>query len=158
MESLVSKQSEDAERVWFRWLRVQTRMQDVVADRLRALGLSVPQCDVLTTLTEREGISQQVLAERLYVTKGNISGLISRLEAAGLVERRSIAGDRRSYAVFLTPQGRGLADAGIAVQRAFVAETLGRLPEAQVAALENILISMRDMIRAFEDDPVRPAR
>ena len=57
--------SEHAERVWFRWLRLQSRMESMVAERLKSLGLSVPQCDVLTTLTEREGISQQELAERL---------------------------------------------------------------------------------------------
>ena len=76
-------------RVWFRLIRLQSRVQSTVADQLRAIDLSVPQCDVLTTLTEAEGISQQELAQRLYVTKGNISGLLDRLERAGLVERRS---------------------------------------------------------------------
>ena len=102
-------------RVWFRFLRLESRIQSAVAERLRAIGLSVPQCDVLTTLTEAEGISQQELAQRLYVTKGNISGLLDRLERAGLVERRSTAADRRQYAIYLTPEGRaaaGQADAG----------------------------------------------
>ena len=56
-------------------------MNVAVAGRLREIGLSVPQCDVLTTLTEAEGVSQQELAKRLYVTKGNISGLLDRLDA-----------------------------------------------------------------------------
>ena len=72
----------------------------------------MPQCDVLTTLTEKEGVSQQELAERLYVTKGNISGLLDRLEAAGLVERRAIAADRRQYAIYLTEAGRAVAREG----------------------------------------------
>ena len=53
-----------------------------------------------------EGMSQQALAERLYVTKGNISGLIDRLVAAGLVERRPIVADKRQYALYLTAAGR----------------------------------------------------
>ena len=69
-------------RVWFRFLRLESRIQSTVAEQLRAIDLSVPQCDVLTTLTEAEGISQQELAQRLYVTKGNISGLLDRLERA----------------------------------------------------------------------------
>src|ERR1700684_3502558 len=92
----------DATRVWFRLLRLESRINAELGSRLRSLGLSPPQCDVLTTLTEREGVSQQELAERLYVTKGNISGLIDRLVAGGLVERRTIAGDRRSHAIYLT--------------------------------------------------------
>ena len=75
---------------------------------------------MLTTLTEREGLSQQELAARLYVTKGNISGLIDRLVANGLVERRALAGDRRSHAIHLTPAGRELAKRGIEAQKDFV--------------------------------------
>ena len=137
----------DAARVWFRLLRLQTRINLAITERVRELGLSVPQCDVLTTLTEREGVSQQELAERLYVTKGNISGLIDRLEAADLVERRSIAGDKRSHAIYLTANGRVLAERGIAVQRKFVAETLGRLPADELAALDKLLVTTRDLIR-----------
>ncbi|HUO54497.1 MAG TPA: MarR family transcriptional regulator, partial [Rhodoblastus sp.] len=103
----------DALRVWFRLIRLHTRSRLAIANRLRAFDLSVPQCDVLSTLTEREGLSQQELAARLYVTKGNISGLIDRLVANGLVERRSLAGDRRSHAIHLTPTGRELARRGI---------------------------------------------
>src|ERR1700684_4715432 len=89
-----------AVRVWFRFLRLKSRLQFAVSERLREIGLSVPQCDVLTTLTEAEGVSQQDLAKRLYVTKGNISGLIDRLVAAGLVERRANAAHKRPHAIF----------------------------------------------------------
>jgi DNA-binding MarR family transcriptional regulator len=142
--------SEHAQRVWFRWLRLQNRMEGLVAVRLKTIGLSIPQCDVLTTLTEREGISQQELAERLYVTKGNISGLIDRLAAAGHVERRSIAGDRRSHAIYLTPSGRKLADQGIALQQDFVSRTIGQLSEQQIADFEALLIATREQLRGAQ--------
>src|SRR5438270_4021822 len=100
----------DATRVWFRLLRLESRINTALGSRLRALGLTAPQCDVLTTLTEREGVTQQELAERLYVTKGNISGLIDRLVAGGSFERRAIAGDRRSHATYLTQGGRHRAE------------------------------------------------
>ena len=116
----------EAVRVWFRLLRLETRIRLALAARLKTIGLSVPQCDVLTTLTEREGVSQQDLAESLYVTKGNISGLIDRLVEAGHVERRAIAHDKRSHAIFLTDQGRATAQAGFALQEAFVHATFGQ--------------------------------
>jgi DNA-binding MarR family transcriptional regulator len=137
----------DAVRIWFRLLRLQTRINLSITALVREIGLSVPQCDVLTTLTEREGISQQDLAARLYVTKGNISGLIDRLEAAKLVERRSIEGDRRSHAIFLTPQGRTLAEQGIEVQRRFVIDTLGRMSAEDLKQLESLIVTTRDLIR-----------
>lgn len=146
----------NAERVWFRLLRLQTRLEAAISMRLKRLNLSVPQCDVLTTLTEREGVRQQELARRLYVTKGNISGLLDRLAASGLVERRSIPGDRRSHAIFLTPAGRSLAQNAIAVQSEFVAETLGRLPASDLAQFEELLIAARDLLRTTANPPIPP--
>jgi DNA-binding MarR family transcriptional regulator len=140
----------EPDRVWFRFLRLHARLLGQMTQRIRALGLSIPQFDLLSTLTEREGISQSELAERLYVTKGNVSGLVDRLVQAGLVERRAIAGDRRSYAMHLTPEGRRLAEAGIAAQRDFVAQTLGKLRNDDLAELDRLVVAWREVARAVE--------
>ncbi|MDJ1157732.1 MarR family transcriptional regulator [Chelatococcus sp. SYSU_G07232] len=145
-------------RVWFRFIRMERRLFAAIGLRLREIGLSIPQFDLLSTLTEREGISQQELAERLYVTKGNVSGLVDRLVAGDLVERRALAGDRRSHALFLTPKGRALAEEGIAIQRAYVTETLGRLPDRDLEELERIILAWRDILRAQDAAPKPAAR
>lgn len=136
-------------RVWFRFVRLETRMNTAITERLRDIGLSVPQCDVLTTLTEAEGVNQQDLAKRLYVTKGNISGLLDRLETAGLVERRSMAADRRQYEIYLTPAGRTAAEKAIALQHALIRATLGRMPQSDLSTLEGLLVSIRDLMREY---------
>ncbi|NBJ11404.1 MarR family winged helix-turn-helix transcriptional regulator [Microvirga arsenatis] len=146
-----STETVDPLRIWFRFIRLNRRATNAVAGELRALGLSIPQFDLLSTLTEREGLSQQELAERLYVTKGNVSGLLDRMVEAGLVERRSIPGDRRSNALYLTDKGRALADQGISAQRAYVMRTLGTLPAQDLAELERIVLAWRDRARAEED-------
>jgi len=140
----------EPDRVWFRFMRLHQRMLGQMTGRIRELGLSIPQFDLLSTLTEREGISQSELAERLYVTKGNVSGLVDRLVQAGLVERRAIAGDRRSYAMHLTAEGRRLAEAGMTAQRDFVASTLGKLPADDLAELDRLVLAWRDLARAVD--------
>ena len=147
-----SAQPADPLRVWFRFIRLNRRVSAAVAAELRALGLSIPQFDVLSTLTEREGLTQQELAERLYVTKGNVSGLVDRLVGAGLVERRASPGDRRSHALHLTRAGRRLAERGIAAQAAYVKATLGRLPAPDLAALERLVLAWRDKARERDSD------
>jgi MarR family transcriptional regulator, organic hydroperoxide resistance regulator len=137
-------------RIWFRLIRLEARMQAAVGERLREIGVSIPQCDVLTTLTEKEGVSQQELAKRLYVTKGNISGLIDRLAEAGLVERRSAAVDRRQHAIYLTEAGRQMAERAIAVQHRWIASTLGKMTDADLEALETQLVALRDLVRERE--------
>jgi len=146
----------DPLRIWFRIIRLNRRATNAVAAELKALGLSIPQFDLLSTLTEREGSSQQELAERLYVTKGNVSGLLDRMVEAGLVERRAIPGDRRSNALYLTPKGRDLANQGMAAQRSYVMRTLGTLPPQDLVEMERIVLAWRDRARADED--ASPAR
>lgn len=134
-------------RVWFRFLRLHQRLQALGAQTLRPIGLSIPQFDVLSNLTEREGMSQSELAQRLFVTKGNVSGLIDRLVEAGYVERRAAPGDRRSHALFLTDAGRAAAERGLALQIAYIGVTLGKLPPADIDTLYRLLANWRDEVR-----------
>ena len=151
-------QAVDPLRLWFRFIRLHRRALNTIATELKALGLSVPQFDLLSTLTEQEGLSQQELAERLYVTKGNVSGLLDRMVEAGLVERRAIPGDRRSNALYLTGKGRDLAEKGIAAQKAYVQGTLGALPQEDLADLERIVLAWRERARAAEEETLTRLR
>lgn len=135
------------ERVYFRLIRLNRRLFSEMGQTLKATGLSIPQFDVLSTLTEAEGLSQSDLAARLYVTKGNVSGLIDRLVEAGLVERRNAPDDRRSNAVFLTLKGRKLAEEGITLQKAFVTDTIGTIAQGELDRLDCLLIQWRDAVR-----------
>ncbi|MEV5407191.1 hypothetical protein AB0L20_32275 [Streptomyces albidoflavus] len=71
---------------------------------------------------------------------------------AGLVERRSIPGDRRSNALFLTAKGRHLAERGIETQRAYVAQTLGTMEMRDLAELERLVLAWREKARAVEEE------
>ena len=136
-------------RVWFRVIRLMAQAQMEVGARLKFVGLSIPQFDVLSTLTEQEGLSQRALADRLYVTKGNVSGLLDRLEQAGLVERRDTPGDKRSHGVHLTEKGRAAALKGLEIQNAFIAETLGTLKDSDLAELNRLTKNWRDIVRSL---------
>jgi DNA-binding MarR family transcriptional regulator len=149
--NLVAKGAEpDAFRVWLRFLRLDQRLRLLMGRCLREIGLSIPQFDVLSALSEGAGITQRQLAQQLFVTKGNVSGLIDRLVEAKLVERRRGAQDRRSHALFLTAEGKRIATAGFATQKAFVDGTLGQLPQDQLARLHELLGRWRDAARDAE--------
>jgi MarR family transcriptional regulator, organic hydroperoxide resistance regulator len=148
--SLTSKPATEAsspDRVYFRFIRLQQRVFGEMTQTLKPLGLSIPQFDVLSTLTEQEGLSQSDLAARLYVTKGNVSGLIDRLVEAGYVERHAAPADKRSHSLRLTETGRAKALEGIRLQRAFVAETLGKLAASDLKCLDGAITAWRESIK-----------
>src|SRR5437764_12244802 len=71
--------------------------------------LSPSQFNILNLLCGRPGgCTQSELSRSLIMHRSNVTGLVDRLEARGLVQRRDSAKDRRAYRVILTGAGRKL--------------------------------------------------
>src|ERR1700741_5114123 len=78
-----------------------------VEAKLSAIGLSGAKFAALAALSEAaESLALSQLAERLSCVKSNITQLVDRLEADGLVARESDARDRRTRLAALTAAGR----------------------------------------------------
>jgi DNA-binding MarR family transcriptional regulator len=86
-----------------------SRLRRSLIDRfLKPLNVTRSQWWVLAFLSRRDGMSQVSLAEELDLGKVALGGLIDRLEANGIVERRPDPIDRRVKRVFLTKSGGNL--------------------------------------------------
>jgi DNA-binding MarR family transcriptional regulator len=59
----------------------------------------------LDVISEEGGVRVGELAERIGIDETTATRLVDRLEAAGVAERRSAAGDRRVIVVGLSPAG-----------------------------------------------------
>jgi MarR family transcriptional regulator, transcriptional regulator for hemolysin len=70
--------------------------------RARELGTTRAQWAVLSRLQRCEGVKQSELAEALDLAPITLGRLIDKLTAAGLVERRDDATDRRANRLYLT--------------------------------------------------------
>jgi MarR family transcriptional regulator, organic hydroperoxide resistance regulator len=66
------------------------------------------QCGVLNCLYKEDGLGLKALCDRLAVNASTMTGVVDRLEAKGIVERRLDPTDRRALAVFLTQKGKDL--------------------------------------------------
>jgi DNA-binding MarR family transcriptional regulator len=76
------------------------------ADRLSVLDLTPSHAGVLRLIHASEGLSQQALGDALGMVPSRLVVLIDELERRGLVQRRDDPTDRRSYALYVTHQGR----------------------------------------------------
>lgn len=92
----------------FAYLLVQlgSHLARQFGERLAPLGLEPRHAAMLTRLAAHEGLSQQALGELTGLNPTRMVFLVDELEQRGLVERRRNTTDRRSYALYLTPQGR----------------------------------------------------
>jgi DNA-binding MarR family transcriptional regulator len=121
---------------WLRLMRIHQRVNNASARRLRPLGLSLGQFDVLAHLGNRPPTAQQSLARSLLVTKGNISQLLERLEDARWV-RRCIEG--RTKRLTLTRSGMRLRTRAVPVQEELVQECFACLSRQELATLTRLL-------------------
>jgi DNA-binding MarR family transcriptional regulator len=67
--------------------------------------LSMPQVMALRSLEPDTPAPMRWLAERLMCDNSNVTGIVDRLEARGLVERAAASHDRRVKHLVLTPEG-----------------------------------------------------
>ena len=80
----------------------QMLVQRGLLERLKETGLTIGQPKVLDYLKEHDGSNQKEIARACFLEAGSLTSILNRMEEKGLVERRMLNGNRRSFHVFLT--------------------------------------------------------
>lgn len=138
-------------KIWLQVVRAYQKTGRRLSERLRELELSTAQLDVLANLHRRpEGLTQTELGNKLLSTRGNVTGLVERLLARGLVERCVNPDDARSKKVSLTAEGRVVAGQACALYSAFVAEMMSVLSVDDRASLADIMARVEAQLDAMD--------
>ncbi len=138
-----------AEDTWFhswrgvlftsaRVLRISDR------DMLEHDGFPLTWFDVLSRLADAApvGLRMQELEELALFTRSGLTRIVDRIEAAGLVRREPVPGDRRGVRVVLTKDGTQRYTAAMARHREVIEREFGRrLTPAQHRAVADALWS-----------------
>ena len=136
-------------RTWLYLARVIYKIERRLGAQLEQYDLTPAQFDVLAQLQRTPPLLQQQLADRLLVTKGNVVGLLNRMEQAGLVKRQPHPEDGRAHLVSLTERGARLAAQVVPEHEALVAECLGVLTPEDRRSLHDVV---RRLNRALGPD------
>ncbi len=88
---------------------------------VQRLGVTGPQLIVLQELSRSGAVPVGSLARAVSLSHATVTGIVTRLERGGLVERRADEEDRRRVLVDLTPKGETLlATAPLPIQQSFI--------------------------------------
>ncbi len=114
---------------------------------LDPVELSLPQYRILGMLDESSAVSS-VLAERLAVRPPTVTAVVDGLVQRGLVERRTVEGDRRRVSHVLTGDGRRVLDEADASVNARLCEIAGHLGSESDAdlALDGLTLWRRALV------------
>lgn len=107
---------------------------------LRDVGLSLAKVKLLRHLSaSKEPLPLGALAELNACVKSNVTQLMDRLEAEGLVRRLPDPEDRRSVLAQITPEGRKKYDQATKVMAAAEAEIFSTMDEGERNGLLRLL-------------------
>jgi DNA-binding MarR family transcriptional regulator len=133
--------AKDRLRLWLRLLKATRLVEGELRERMRAArGTTLPRFDVMAALYRTgEGLRMSDISGVLRVSNGNVTGIVDRLVAEGLVERVAVEGDRRATRVRLTPQGREAFEDMAEEHEVWVDRLLSGLTAAETEAAARLL-------------------
>lgn len=108
------------------------------AEAAAAFDLSPVQASTLTRLEPETPMAMSALAGALSCDASNVTGIVDRLEARGLIERRSADNDRRVKMLAVTAKGARLRGRLLARLHE-PPESIAALSRADQRALRDIL-------------------
>jgi DNA-binding MarR family transcriptional regulator len=127
--------------VFVNLLRTSVVLVDEMAEALRPYEITRPQYNVLRILrgAGNEGLASGEVGERLVGREPDVTRLLDRMEARGLVARQRGPVDRRVVTARLTEVGLRLVDALDGPIEALHSRQLGHLSRDELRSLSTLL-------------------
>jgi DNA-binding MarR family transcriptional regulator len=141
-------QKTPAEEAWALLWRIMQANKPRMIEMARELDFSPVQLHSLRMLEPGVETPMRALAQQLFCDPSNVTGIVDRLEARGLIERRGSETDRRVRIVRLTAEGQRVR-AEVVARMSAPPDEIAELPlESQLA--------LRDALRQAADRLDRP--
>ncbi|MCK9634727.1 MAG: MarR family transcriptional regulator [Methylobacter tundripaludum] len=133
-------------------LRTHQAFLAYAATHVHTLDLTLPQYDIIITLGDTPGMTFKKLGEKTLITKGTLTGVISRLEDKGLVQRVASETDGRSQIVRLTATGEALYERTFPEHLVFINRIFNDYSPEDVENLESALLRLHETVTTLRSN------
>jgi MarR family 2-MHQ and catechol resistance regulon transcriptional repressor len=115
------------------------------APHIKAMDLTMTQFDVIATLGNQPPMTCKELGEKTLVTKGTLTGVLERLEAKGIVERKINPEDGRSQMICLTESGQAIFARIFPEHLEYLDQAFKKLSAEQLKQIEDSLSLLKNI-------------
>jgi len=129
------------------FLRLQRLLDRLLADS----DASVAKIRLLAYLVDEPRRSTDI-ASFFGHSPRTVTQAIDALEASGHVRRRPLMGDRRAKLVEITEEGRSLLARAQPIYVRLLEQTVGRLPEDELTAMDAALVKLSELIEEVDQN------
>ncbi len=105
---------------------------------------------LLSLIKANEGITQKDLSEKTFVKPATITGTLSKLEANHYIYRIPDECDKRIMRVFLTPEGRHLAEESEKYFKRITDQLFDGITREELQILLKVTKKMKDNLQNFK--------
>ena len=136
-------------RLWLKLLKSTRLVEDEIRGLLRTqFNTTLPRFDVMSALYRAPGgLKMKEISRLLRVSNGNITGIVDKLAADGVVLRVTPPEDRRSQIIVLSPKGREEFARQAKAHEVWVDEILGELNADDV---DGMILRLNNLAHALE--------
>ena len=138
-EALRAPAVQEALRAYVKLFRAHRAVLARVAPRLGRRGLTATQLGVLEALLHKGALTQRELGRKVLTSAGNMTDVLDKLAARGLVRRVRDTADRRMVQVELSEQGRAMIGELFPRHAADIAWAMSALAPEELAMLGKLL-------------------
>ena len=140
MEAALRRElKEDLDRIVETIIYLVTESRRLSKEEATRCGVTPTQLSVLKLLQEIGDLSLSSLSKEIRAHNSTVTGIVDRMEAAGLVERARSAEDRRVWIIRLTAAGRRVAERARVSPWDILRHALEELPLSEQEKLTAIL-------------------
>jgi len=139
MHGVTDPDVEQAIRVYVKLLRATRAVTGRVEPAVAADGLTLTQFGVLEGLLHKGPMTHRDLGRKVLTSAGNMTDVVDKLEARGLVRRVRAAADRRQVRVELTEPGRVMIESLFPRHAVDIAQAMAGLGAAELEQLGTLL-------------------
>ena len=118
-----------------------------------AVQFNGPQGKILDALWQQDGLSAIEIGRRTGLASSTLTGMLDRMEDAGLVIRKRAAEDRRVIRIFLGPKARLCREQYTAVSGKMTDIYFRGFSENEVASFESLLLRVLENVREADRNP-----
>ncbi|MDA0708164.1 MAG: MarR family transcriptional regulator [Proteobacteria bacterium] len=144
-----TERQKESLKLWIELIRYSSKLEQIIDDNLRqSFGQNISRFDVLSQLERKhdKGLTVGELAQRLIASKGNITGLLDRMEKDGLVTRKEKPEDRRSFQINITNKGLKLFDKMADQNAIWVEQSFGSIDLDNMKEMTHFLSDARQTL------------
>nr|WP_094777160.1 MarR family transcriptional regulator [Domibacillus aminovorans] len=123
------------------------KLTSCVKAMLAPFNLAPEQNLIMMLLWEKDGLTQNEIAEKLDKDKTNITRMLASLEQKGFIKRSMSSNDRRFLHVYLTEEGNKLGDKIIPITESFHRSVVSGITDKELQEVNRILLKIRQNVK-----------